>query len=190
MKRGQGLLETTVALGVIMTGLVSVISLTIGNLTNQRSAALRYQAVNLAREGIELVRNQRDSNWLAGESASEGITAGTELAMQVNPATGAVLLILPLEGGDAPNIAVTHCGDEPFTQATACTDATAFSRRITITPRNCRDEGMIGDILCDQIEALDRLRDPIAFEVQSRVSWIEPNGGKSITINETLYDWR
>ena len=73
MKKGQGLLETIVAIGVILTGLVSVMTLVISNLTGAREAALRYQAVNLAREGIELVRNKRDSNWLAGIGAWVGI---------------------------------------------------------------------------------------------------------------------
>lgn len=72
-KNGQGLLETIVAIGVIITGLVSVMTLVISNLTNAREAALRYQAVNLAREGMELMRNKRDSNWLEDKNAWDGI---------------------------------------------------------------------------------------------------------------------
>lgn len=64
LQKGQGLLETIVAIGVIVTGLVSVMTLVISNLTGAREAALRYQAVNLAREGIEMVRNARDTGWL------------------------------------------------------------------------------------------------------------------------------
>lgn len=67
MKKAQGLLEAIIAIGVIVTGLISIISLTISNLTSQRFAAKRYQAINLARESIELARNIRDSNWLAGQ---------------------------------------------------------------------------------------------------------------------------
>jgi len=74
MKRAQGLLETIIAIGVMMTGLISVMALVISNLNTQREAATRYQAVNLAREGIELVRNRRDSNWLQGNAAWEDIT--------------------------------------------------------------------------------------------------------------------
>lgn len=79
MKKAQGLLETIVALGVIITGLVSVMSLVISNLNNQRDSAMRYQAVNLARQGIEIARNIRDSNWLAGKSAWEGIQSGQDV---------------------------------------------------------------------------------------------------------------
>lgn len=81
MRKAQGLLETIVAIGVIMTGLVSVMALTVSNLNTQREAATRYQAVNLAREGIELVRNQRDSNWLAQQDTWDGIftTPSTDL---------------------------------------------------------------------------------------------------------------
>lgn len=75
LQKGQGLLETIVAIGVIVTGLISVMTLVISNLTSAREAALRYQAVNLAREGIELIRNKRDSNWLADKDAWDGIDA-------------------------------------------------------------------------------------------------------------------
>ena len=73
MKKGQGLLETIVAIGVMMTGLISVMSLVVSNLNSEREAATRYQAVNLAREAIELVRNTRDSNWLAGNDTWAGM---------------------------------------------------------------------------------------------------------------------
>lgn len=73
MKKGQGLLETIVAIGVLMTGLISVMSLVVSNLNSEREAAMRYQAVNLARGGMELVRNTRDTNWLAGNDAWTGM---------------------------------------------------------------------------------------------------------------------
>lgn len=79
LQKGQGLLETIVAIGVLMTGLISVMTLVISNLTGAREAAMRYQAVNLAREGIELVRNARDSNWLADAQDVWSIDVATTL---------------------------------------------------------------------------------------------------------------
>lgn len=83
MRKGQGLLETIVAIGVIMTGLISVMTLVISNLTNAREAAMRYQAVNLAREGIERIRNVRDTNWLESENVwNSDITNEAQLLSQ------------------------------------------------------------------------------------------------------------
>jgi len=62
--RGEALLETviafiTLAIGVTIAGMIMGSSL-----RNMQNAKNRVMAVNLAREGIEAVRNVRDTNWL------------------------------------------------------------------------------------------------------------------------------
>lgn len=63
-KRGQGILEVVIAISVIVVGLVSIMSLVIFNVGVQSYNHDMLIASNLAREGIEIVRNTRDSNWL------------------------------------------------------------------------------------------------------------------------------
>src|SRR3989344_8435958 len=65
---GQSLLELVVAIAVITVGLFSVWNLFISNFNGEQEAGARILAVNLAREGIEIVKNIRDSNWLAIEN--------------------------------------------------------------------------------------------------------------------------
>jgi len=65
-KQGQGLLELIIAVGVISVGLFGVWGLFLSNYTAQREAQARIIGANLAREGVELVKNIRDSNWLLG----------------------------------------------------------------------------------------------------------------------------
>jgi len=65
---GQGLLELVVAIGVITVGLFSVWNLFLSNFNGEQEAGARILAVNLAREGLEMVKNIRDSNWLAIEN--------------------------------------------------------------------------------------------------------------------------
>ena len=177
-------METIVALGVIMTGLVSVISLTISNLNAERDAATRYQAVNLARETIELVRNMRDSNWISGADAWEGITLGDDIVPLFNPADPAVARLE--QGGEAR---VMQCGDGHFVQGTPfCSDPSLFSRTLTITERTClqlfetETEGQ-----CTQIKKTDR----IALAVAAKVTWQTPGGGQhEVILDEIFYDWR
>ncbi len=61
---GFTLLEGIVAIGVISVGLAGALSLALSNLSSAQGNERRIVAANLAREGIEFVRNQRDSNWL------------------------------------------------------------------------------------------------------------------------------
>src|SRR3989338_7544584 len=58
---GQGLLEAVIALGIIITGLVAALTLAIGSLSGAGASESRIIAVNLAREGMEITRNRRDS---------------------------------------------------------------------------------------------------------------------------------
>lgn len=62
---GQGLLEATLAIGMILVGLGAVLSLTLQNVSATNASSQRLIAAQLAREAIEAVRAQRDSNWLA-----------------------------------------------------------------------------------------------------------------------------
>lgn len=62
---GQTLIETIVALGLLTTGIVSGVGLVAYAIGSSDTALKQVIGTNLAREGIEIVRNMRDSNWLA-----------------------------------------------------------------------------------------------------------------------------
>ncbi len=61
---GFTLLETIVAVGVIMVGLVTVLVLINGSLSYVSLIKDRLVAAYLNSEGLEVVRNIRDNNWL------------------------------------------------------------------------------------------------------------------------------
>lgn len=62
--RGTTLVEIMIALMVLSLGLVMVISSFTASVRLQGNAANRLIALNLAREGLEAMRNIRDTNWL------------------------------------------------------------------------------------------------------------------------------
>jgi len=73
---GFTLIELAIAISVFSLAILSAFSLAI---SNQRLAAENYDrvlAANLAREGVELVRNVRDSNWLAIDANVDCIPGG------------------------------------------------------------------------------------------------------------------
>ncbi len=61
---GQTLIETLVAIFVLTTALVSGLALAIKSLSSSGLSQNQIIASNLAREGIEVVRMMRDTNWL------------------------------------------------------------------------------------------------------------------------------
>lgn len=62
--QAQGLLETIIALGIIVTGVVTSLSLAQVSLSFIRESREKLTVVNLAREGIEVTRAIRDSSRL------------------------------------------------------------------------------------------------------------------------------
>ena len=62
--RGETILETVIAMGILAIG-VTIASAIIGSsIRNMNASKNRIIAVNIAREGIEAMRNIRDTNWL------------------------------------------------------------------------------------------------------------------------------
>lgn len=79
--RGQGLLESIIGIGVILAGTIGAITLVSSTIRAGRTSNNQIVAASLAREGIEVVRTQRDSNWLkiqANEDTDSG-TSGIQL---------------------------------------------------------------------------------------------------------------
>jgi Tfp pilus assembly protein PilV len=63
---GQSLIETLVAIFILVTGLISAITLAIYSHNATENSSKQIVAAALARESIEAVKNIRDSNWLTG----------------------------------------------------------------------------------------------------------------------------
>lgn len=75
-RKGFSILEITVAISIIAVGFLGVSSLVIQNIQVQNINKNVLIASQLAQEGLELIRNQRDRNWMAGSSFDSGIEGG------------------------------------------------------------------------------------------------------------------
>ncbi len=73
---GFTLLETIVAVGLIMVGFVAVLVLITTSLFYISNIQDRLAAANLIAEGIEVVRNIRDNNWLQNRTWNSGLANG------------------------------------------------------------------------------------------------------------------
>ena len=70
---GFTLIESMIAVGLIVTGVVGVLTLVSRSIGFNGLAFNRLTAANLAQEGIEVVRNIRDTNWINGLSWDNGL---------------------------------------------------------------------------------------------------------------------
>lgn len=76
-KAGQTLIETVVAIFLLTTGIIGGLGLAIFAIGASDVTLNQIIATNLAREGIEVVRNIRDTNWLTDALADCSAEIGT-----------------------------------------------------------------------------------------------------------------
>jgi hypothetical protein len=86
-QRGFTLAETIAALFVFLVGIVAVMTLVSDTLRTSYKSAGKLTAIYLAQEGIEIVRNIRDENWINGRNWRSDSLTGCNLAIDVSGAT-------------------------------------------------------------------------------------------------------
>lgn len=82
-RQGFTLMEVIVAVAIIITALIACISLITSSISSIKGNKLKIIATGLAQEGLEIVRNIRDNNWLnykrKAEDWRDGLSAGDYL---------------------------------------------------------------------------------------------------------------
>lgn len=63
IKRGFTLIELVIGITLLTVGIVSVFSVALFSINLNQENMMKVQALELCREGMEIVRNIRDSNW-------------------------------------------------------------------------------------------------------------------------------
>lgn len=118
---GFTLIETMVAVSIIVVGLVSALTLISNSLFYVSNIQDRLVAANLAQEGIELTRNLRDNNWLQDRNWNFGLTDG-DYQMAYNQNSLSAYTGLPL-------LYDSNSGFYNYSSGTAA----SYTRKISIT---------------------------------------------------------
>jgi len=75
--RGQSFIEAIVAITIIVTSVTSSLAIVQSSVTSARISGSQVIAAGLVREGLEVVRSVRDTNWLSNRSFEVGLIQGS-----------------------------------------------------------------------------------------------------------------
>ena len=192
---GQTLIEAIIAVGVILVGIMSAVTLTVATISAARTSDFSVVAYNLAREGIEVARARRDSNWLERE---RGINRQWDDSLYNNTDYTATAEFNPTSNDWSFN----YTPDDP----TACLNnntcrlyrdsnglythnatgtASPFYRLVSLLPI-CQD----GTVITQEGQRCGVTNPKVGVEVRSVVRWREKNRIDESRLIERIYNWR
>jgi len=159
-KRGFTIIEAIVAIFVITTGIVGVLTLVTQTISSATYSSDKLIAAYLAQEGIEIIRNIRDTNWLdpANPPWNNGLGVGGYQA-DYNDLSLSAYTGIPLNLENPPSNMYGYGLGTP----------TKFTRKITIS------DGPVS------VNSLN---------IKVEVSWEEKGKPYKVEAQENLYNWK
>lgn len=179
-QKGQSIMELVVAVGIIIFALTAIITLTLYNLVGQKVSENTIIASNLAREGIEVIRNMRDISWLGGDFSETLVLASDHTVTVVfNDLTNSWSL------NQTPNTitaAPLYLKNNLYVHD-ASGQKTNFYRLLTIDFL-CSDGSIVTSGTCSGVSV-------VGYRVISAVRW-DDRGGKvhNYQLTDYIYDWK
>jgi hypothetical protein len=188
-----------VALTIIMTSISSAVGLVQSSITASRIGGSQIIAGNLAREGMEVVRSLRDSNWLRGESFETGlidasVKTGRPFFDRAQGLWTFQFTAAPMSPSDPlATLYLTQDGIYVHADAPSGNDLAAPYRRVVTLNHVCRHNatGVERVETGDTAVCLLGVETLAALDVISTVQWNGLTGRQRDTVaQERLYDWR
>ena len=191
-----------IALFILVTALTATIVLMVTSINASRESRNKLIATNLSREGLEAVRNLRDSNWLdpAVVSWDDGLTNVLDnldnTAIPIINSTKALSLDFSVDNIVTDSDARVFLGGNDYLQGNGLSGsalATQFYRIIYLNPI-CRretdgDEKIVAKAVRASCDSFDENYTQVGLRVISEVHWPSPNK-RNVILEERLYDWQ
>lgn len=162
--RGFTLIELVIAIFILAVAIIGVYNAYSTVVVLTAGASSRLTAAYLVQEGIEIVRNMRDNNWLQGRWA-EGLL-GCEYGCEADYKTGTSSEVTPLRDYPTGGNYLKINNDNGFYSYDSTGSPTKFKRKIIITPQGA-------DVL----------------KIFVSVTWEEKDETFEIRAEEYLYNW-
>jgi len=200
-QKGQSLLELLVALFILVSALAATVVLIVTSINAGREGRNRLIATNLAREGIELVRNIRDSNWSDPNSIqwNDGLTFDNG---STNDTTAVPIIDSDHSSPLFIDFSADGITDDQWTrirqtgvQYLQYQDGgnSAFYRILRLTAICRKDDGGSEALPVKNSftgNDCDAGYSEVGVRVISEVCWPSSGSNKKVIIEDRLYDWQ
>ena len=198
-RSGQTMLELVVAISVILVGVVGTITLTIATIRGGTISKMQVTATNLAREGIEIVRNLRDQNALLIESNEleyinwiDGLEGGTTHAAIVSAKDDWSL--------DASDETLAQCttsdncrfytDENNFYSHDNLGNETPYWRLVFLNPICIKDDDyQVEEILTSGTDCSSDYS-KVGIQIISQVQWAEKGRTHLTSLEDRIYNWK
>jgi len=161
--KGFTILEVMVAVTVLLIGIVGIYTAFVRILISTSGISNRLIAAYLAQEGIEIVRNIRDTNWVEGAASWKDELINCSMGCEADYKTGTLSEETPLRAYTESYLNMDYNNFYSYSSGTS----TKFKRKITIaSPEE--------DIL----------------KVSVLVIWEEKGKSYNFIVDEYIYDWK
>ena len=163
-KKSFSLLGVLISAQILVVAIVAIIGLMSSIIIRSRTAGNKLIAIELAQEGIEIVRNIRDKNWLANGTAGWriGLSDGT-YQVKFNPPS--LIALSPVNKKIKYSSSLWYVPNE----AAVVGADTIFERIVTISSTAAETDKMV---------------------VECEVMWRDRGKNYSVKLEDWLYNWR
>ena len=173
--QGLSLVGVLVAIALLLAGIVAVTQLVSQGQMAAGMAEQTFVAVNLAREGLELARAARDSDWFAEDTdwalaiCDTSSSAERTLIIEADEAFGSGVFIAEV-AVDSDQTRLWREPDGRLTHIDSGQDPSLFRRQLVLD--------------CSTRDA-----DPALVTVASEVRWESRGQSRIVALQAQLYDW-
>lgn len=209
MRRGFSLVEAIMSITILLVGVLAVVSLGIAMVSQARFTNAQVVASQLAREGVEVVRALRDSNWLEAEDAggvdwNDGLFLGTDYSAVLEWDSSLNAWVVDFDaidfGSCATGFDCTRLYSNTATFESAQFSAvppatwieTEYQRLVRLFPvcRSLADETIETTLTADGTTCISGSEEQVGIDVQVEVRWEEKGISRSTLVEEYIYDWK
>ena len=189
-KRGFALIEVLVAISLLSATIITVSSLTISMMRANSLNQNHLIATELAREGIEITRNIRDTNWKNYRNWLTGIYDGFSdayvFAVDSNGVGGEDFDVFVPSNDDADLLYKDENlnGYTEYSHVVAEGAVTPFHRSVSVMPVLYNSDGPGG--LFDSGLAAEYI---FKVLVESKVYWVDRGNDREVKLYTELADW-
>lgn len=191
-KSGFALVEVLVAVSLLSATIITISALTISMMRANSLNQNHLIATELAREGIEITRNIRDTNWRNYRNWLTGIHDGTSgeyvFAVDGNGIGNEDFNVFIPMSNDSDLLYKDENlnGFTEYSHTEVEGGATPFHRLITVTPALFNNDATDSDGFFDENLPSDYI---FKVLVESRVYWLDREMDREIKLYTELTDW-